>query len=435
MTTQIPPSVPEDLQPAQSKRSIMAWCMYDWANTAFGTVIITFVFAVFFSRGIVQDETQGAALWSTAIGISGIFIAILAPLMGAAADHAGNRKRWVFWFSMVCIIPCAALWFAQPSPEWNNILFVLTLVVIANIGFELAQVFYNAMLPHIAPHHMIGRISGWAWGLGYAGGLVALAIALFGLVGIGDVEPFFGISGADSANLRATGPMIALWFALFMIPLFLYTKDIEREPMPFLVSMREGVKQLISSVREIRQHKNIALYLVSSAIYRDGLVTLFAIGGVYAAGQFGMDFQEILIFAIGLNVTAGLGAFLFAYVDDWIGSRHTAMISIMGLIITGLMILSTDDKSLFMGLALFLGIFIGPAQAASRTLAGRLAPPGMVTQTYGLYAFTGKSVTFLGPLAYAWATSAFGTQQAGMMTIILFWLVGLALLSFVKEER
>ena len=431
MTTDIP----KTLQPAQSKRSIFSWCVYDWANTAFGTVIITFVFAVFFSRGIVQDETQGAALWSTAIGISGLLIALLAPIMGAAADHAGNRKHWVFWFSLVCIVPCALLWFAQPVPDCNNILFVLTLVVIANIGFELAQVFYNAMLPHIAPSHMIGRISGWAWGLGYAGGLVALAIALVGLVGLGDIEPIFGVSGADSANIRATGPMIALWFALFMIPLFLYTKDIERKAMSFGASVKAGLSQLVTSVKEIKSHKNIALYLVSSAIYRDGLVTLFAIGGVYAAGQFGMDFQEILIFAIGLNVSAGIGAFLFAYVDDWIGSRQTAMISLMGLIVTGLMILSTDDKSLFMGLALFLGIFIGPAQAASRTLAGRLAPPGMVTQTYGLYAFTGKSVTFLGPLAYGWATAAFGTQQAGMMTIIGFWLVGLALLSFVKEER
>lgn len=427
--------IPKDLQPVHSKRSILSWCFYDWANTAFGTVIITFVFSVFFSRGIVQDETEGAALWSTAIGISGLFIAVFAPIFGSVADHAGDRKRWVFWLSLVCIVPCALLWFAQPVPDQGNILLVLVLVVIANIGFELAQVFYNSMLPHIAPHHMMGRISGWAWGLGYGGGLLALVITLFGLVGVGDTEPFFGVTGADSMNIRASGPLIALWFAVFMIPLFIWTKDVERQPMGFLTALKAGTKQLLQSVREIKTHKNIALYLLASAVYRDGLVTLFAIGGVYAAGQFGMDFQEILIFAIGLNVTAGIGAFLFAYVDDWIGSRHTAMISLIGLVMTGLIILSTDEKSLFMGLALFLGIFIGPAQAASRTLAGRLAPPGMVTQTYGLYAFTGKSVTFMGPIAYGWATSAFGTQQAGMMTIVLFWLVGLALLSFVKEER
>lgn len=428
-------TIPADLQPKDSKRSILAWCFYDWANTAFSTVIITFIFSVFFTRGIIGDETLGSTLWSYAISFSGLFIAVLGPLMGAVADHSGDRKRWIFWLSVLCIIPTAMLWWAEPGNATGNIVFVLACVIIGNIGFELAQVFYNAMLPHIAPPHMIGRISGWAWGLGYMGGLLALAITLFGLVGVGDMEPLLPISGADSANIRASGPLAALWFAVFMIPLFLYTKDIERSPLTFTQSLRAGRKQLMRSIYQIRQHKNVALFLVASAIYRDGLVTLFAVGGVYAAGQFGMDFQEILIFAIGLNITAGLGAFGFAWMDDAIGSRTTAIISICGLILSGLAILMVADKETFTILACVLGIFIGPAQAASRTLAGRLAPPGMVTQTFGLYAFTGKSVTFLGPLAYGWATSVFDSQQAGMMSIILFWLVGVVMLTFVTEEK
>lgn len=428
-------TIPPDLQPKDSKRSILAWCFYDWANTAFGTVVITFIFSVFFTRGIIGDETLGSTLWSYAISFSGLFIAVLGPLMGAVADHSGDRKRWIFWLSVLCIIPTAMLWWAEPGNATGNIVFVLACVIIANIGFELAQVFYNAMLPHIAPPHMIGRISGWAWGLGYLGGLLALAITLFGLVGVGDMEPLLPITGADSANIRASGPLAALWFAVFMIPLFLYTKDIERSPLTFTQSLRAGRKQLMRSIYQIRQHKNVALFLVASAIYRDGLVTLFAVGGVYAAGQFGMDFQEILIFAIGLNITAGLGAFGFAWMDDAIGSRTTAIISICGLILSGLAILLVADKETFTILACVLGIFIGPAQAASRTLAGRLAPPGMINQTFGLYAFTGKSVTFLGPLAYGWATSVFDSQQAGMMTIILFWIVGVVMLTFVTEEK
>lgn len=430
-----PDVINRDLHPKGAGKSIFNWCLYDWANSAFSTVIITFVFSVFFTRGMIGDETQGAAMWSYAIAASGIIIAVLGPILGSVADHSGARKAWVFWLSMLCIVCSAMLWFAQPVASQGNILFVLTMVVLANVGFELAQVFYNSMLPHIAPPHLLGRISGWAWGLGYLGGLGALAFALYGLVGVGDIEPFLPISGMDSANVRATGPMVAIWFLIFMVPFLIYTQDIARSTMTIKESVKAGVAQLIQSVREAKSHGNLLQFLIASAIYRDGLNTLFTVGGIYAAGVYGMDFVEILHFAIGLNVAAGLGAFLFAQIDDKIGSKPTVMIALVGLIIAGLMILGTHDKDTFMLLALVLGIFIGPAQAASRTLAGRLAPPGMVTQTYGLYAFTGKSVAFLGPLAYGAATQFYETQNAGMFTIVLFWLMGFGFLMWVKEKR
>lgn len=430
-----PNTAPTVLSPPGAKKSIFAWCLYDWANSAFSTVVITFVFSVFFTRGMMEDETQGAALWGYAIGLSGLCIAILGPVLGAVADHSGARKRWIFWLSMMCIVPSALLWYAQPVASEFNIMMTLTLVIIANIGYELSQVFYNAMLPHIAPKHLIGRVSGWAWGIGYLGGLGALAIALYGLVGIGDMEPWFGISGMDSANVRATGILTAVWFLIFMIPLLVWTHDLERAPMRIGQSVRLGLAQLKRTLKEVKHHKNLAQYLVSSAIYRDGLNTLFTIGGIYAAGVYGMDFVEILQFAIGLNVAAGLGAFLFSFLDDKIGSKPTIIMSLIGLIVMGTMVLFTTDKDTFVHLSLGLGIFMGPVQAASRTLAGRLAPHGMVTQTFGLYAFTGKSVAFMGPIAYGAATHWYGTQQAGMFTIILFWIIGLGFLTMVEERR
>lgn len=424
-----------ELSPPGAKKSIFSWCLYDWANSSFSTVIITFVFSVFFTRSMVGDETVGAAWWSYAIGISGFCIAILAPVLGAVADHSGARKRWIFWLSMLCITATALLFFAQPLASVANIYFTLICVIFANIGFELAMVFYNAMLPHIAPRHLWGRVSGWGWGAGYIGGLLSLALALFGLVGMGEMEPWFGISGMDAANIRATGPMTAFWFLLFMIPLLLYTHDVERAPMRAGEAMRLGLAQLIRSAREIGHHKNLAQFLFASAIYRDGLTTLFAIGGVYAAGVYKMDYVEILVFAIAMNVSAGAGSFLFAHVDDKIGSKPTVMFSLCGLILTGIAVLFTTDKTFFTALALALGLFMGPVQAASRTFAGRLAPHGMVTQTFGFYALTGKAVTFLGPLAFATATHYYNNQQAGMFTIILFWIIGLGLLSMVEEKR
>ena len=340
---------------------------------------------------------------------------------------------------MMCVVPTALLWFAAPEAkalgQTGNILLVLFLVVVANIGYELSAVFYNAMLTHIAPKHLIGRVSGWGWGVGYLGGLGALAIALFGLVGVGEMEPWFGVTGMDSANVRATGPLTAVWFLVFMIPMLIWTHDIERSPMRTRDAMKSGLRQLWRTLREVKHHKNLLQFLVASAIYRDGLNTLFTVGGIYAAGVYGMDFVEILFFAIGLNVTAGAGAFLFAHVDDQIGSKRTILISLAGLVITGAAVLFTHEKEMFTYLALGLGLFMGPVQAASRTMAGRLAPHGMITQTYGLYAFTGKSVSFLGPIAFAAATHYFGQQQAGMFTIILFWIMGLGLLSLVEEKR
>ncbi len=430
------------LTPPGSRKSIFSWCLYDWANSAFSTVVITFVFSVYFTRGMIGDETVGSSMWSYAIAISGICIAILGPVLGAIADHSGRRKSWIFWLSMLCIVASALLWFSTPVvgdmtvPANRNVVFTtLALVILANIGYELSIVFYNAMLPHIAPPHLIGRVSGWGWGVGYLGGLGALAIALFGLVGVGDAEPWFSISGADSMNIRATGILTALWFLVFMLPLLFFTHDTERSPLSMAASAKLGLKQLKQSLVEVKSHKNLVQFLVASAFYRDGLNTLFAVGGIYAAGVYGMDFVEILMFAIGLNVAAGLGAFVFAHWDDKVGSKKTVIYSLIGLIFTGAAVLFTTDKHMFMALAMGLGIFMGPVQAASRTLAGRLSPHGMVNQTYGLYAFTGKSVAFMGPLAYGAALHVYGSQQAGMFTIILLWILGLGLLGLVEEHR
>ncbi|MCI5059606.1 MAG: MFS transporter [Alphaproteobacteria bacterium] len=418
-----------------NKLSVFSWCLYDWANTAFGTVIITFIFSVYFAREIVGDETLGSAQWSFAISVSGFVIAVLGPVLGAIADHSGRRKFWIFILSLLCIFPCAALWGAVPGGGEQTIFFVLLLVALANVGFELAQVFYNAMLPHIAQQNRIGRISGWAWGFGYLGGLTALAVTLFGFIGFGDVKPFIDLPRENFEHIRVSGPVISLWFFVFMLPLFLFVSDKKTKNLSVQKSITLGLRQLMKTLKNIKEYKNIALFLISSAIYRDGLVTLFAIGGVYAAGQYGMGFSDILIFAIGLNVTAGLGAFIFAYIDDWAGPKRTIVTSLLGLIAFGTAILFVQDKNTFIILSLGLGIFIGPVQAASRTMVGKISPPSLITQSYGLYAMTGKSVSFLGPLLFGLAVTAFGTQQAGMISIILFWLVGLLLLLWIKEEK
>lgn len=418
-----------------NKKSIFAWCLFDWGNSAFATVIITFIFSVYFARGIVGDEVAGSAQWGYAIALSGILIALLSPPLGAIADDYGARKKFLTFFSLLCVIPTALLWFAVPDPSASNVLMVLTLVVVANVGFEIALVFANAMLPHIAPPHMLGRISGWAWGMGYLGGLLCLVLALIGLIGLGDIKPLISLPQEQSEHIRATGPLTAVWFFIFLLPLLFFTDDVARTGMSMGAAARKGFADLIHTIKHVRQYKNLATFLLSSMIYRDGLNTLFAVGGLYAAGTLGMTFEQILIFAIGLNVTAGIGAAGFAWLDDGIGSKRTIMIALVGLILTGIGVIMVTDIKVFIGLALVLGIFLGPVQSASRTLAARLAPPDMINQTYGFYGLTGKCISFMGPLAFAIATQAFDSQRAGIATIIVFWLVGMLLLMKVKEER
>lgn len=412
-----------------TRRAVFSWCLYDWANSAFNTVIGTFVFSVYFARGVYGDETAGSAVWGYALGAAGLAVAFTSPVLGAIADRGGARKPWLGVFVAMTLIATALLWYA--TPDKSMVPFVLACVVIASVAFEIANVFYNAMLEDVAPPGMIGRVSGWAWGLGYAGGLGCLLIALVGF--IQPDRPLFGLSTENAENIRATAVLVALWFGLFALPLFLFTPDTPATRVPLRQAAADGLAQLARTLRDVRRYGNIVRFLIASALYRDGLTTLFAMGGLYAAGTFGMDFEEILIFAIGLNVTAGLGAFGFAWLDDAAGSKKTVLVALIGLTGFGTATLLISDKTVFIALALGLGIFVGPAQAASRSLMARLSPNELETEMFGLYAFSGKSVAFLGPIFFGLATEAFDSQRAGMAVIILFFVAGGMVLATVRE--
>ena len=414
-------------------RGILSWCFYDWANSAFNTVIGTFVFSLYFARGIYGDETAGSALWGYVLGVSGLAVALLSPVFGAIADRSGRRKPWLAVFTVCTVVPTALLWYALPARDWIS--YALICVALATIAFELAGVFYNAMLPTVAQPAMLGRVSGWGWGLGYIGGLACLVAALVGFIGLGDSPGLLGIPKDEAAHVRATSLLVAAWFAVFAVPLFLFSPDQPPTGISASEAVRSGIAVLVRTIRTIWRERPIVRFLIASAIYRDALATLFAVGGLYAAGTFGMSFQQILLFAIGLNVTAGIGAVGFAWLDDAFGSKRTVLLSLAGLIVFGVALLLISDATSFIVLALGLGIFVGPSQAASRSLMARLSPPQMQTEMFGLYALTGKSVAFLGPLSFGAATGLFDSQRAGMATIVVFFAVGFLLLLSVREPR
>ncbi len=410
------------------RRAVVSWCLFDWANSAFPTLIVTFVFAAYFTRSIAATPEQGTAQWGTAISLSALFVAIASPVLGAVADQGGRRKPWLLVTSVLCIAPSALLWFVAPGLQW--VWLPLALVALGNASFEMGQVFYNAMLPEIAPPSHLGRLSGWAWGLGYAGGLVCLTLALVFFVQPED--PLFGLRKESAEHVRITGPLVALWFAVFAIPLFLWTPDKPASGLSYAQAIRTGLATLAGTLRHLRRFRNVAYFLVARMIYTDGLNTLFAFGGIYAAGSFGMTFDEILVFGILLNIAAGLGAAAFAWIDDWIGPKRTVIIALLGLMSFSAAILLVGDKLWFYLLGCAIGALIGPAQAASRSFMARLAPADMRTEMFGLYALSGKATAFVGPALVGWVTLWSDSQRAGMATILAFFLVGLVLLLPVR---
>ncbi len=404
--------------------ALFSWALYDWANSAFFTVIQTFVFATYFVSSIAESDASGSAWWGNTIGAAGLVIAVLGPVLGAIADQTGRRKPWIIGFSLLCIVTTGLLWFVEPSN--NFLLLSMVLIFLGTVGSEAAIIFYNAMLPTLVEDHRMGRWSGWAWGLGYAGGLMCLVVALFVFINV--ETPPFGLDSAQAENVRATFIMVAVWYLLFSIPLVASTPDLEQKTLGMSEAIRNGWKQLKTSIKNVQKYKPIARFLVARMIFIDALATVFAFGGIYAAGTFEMGQREVMMFGIGLNLTAGLGAALFAWIDDWIGSKQTIIISLGGLIITTTAVLLVVSELWFWIIGLLLGIFVGPVQAASRTYMGRIAPEELRNQMFGLFALSGKVTAFVGPILVGWLSYLAGSQRIGMSVIVLFFVIGMGLM-------
>ncbi len=413
-------------------KGVVGWCFYDWANSAFPTLISTFVFATYFTEAVAASPEEGTTQWGYMTAAAAGIIALAAPILGSIADFGGRRKPWLAALTALTAAAVALLWFVEPTPD--DVLYALVFAGLATIGFELGMVFYNALLPEVAPPRMLGRVSGWGWGVGYFGGLAALGLCYVGFVGA--EVPWFGVGREDAAHVRAVPVVAGLWIAVFCLPIFLMTPDrraADARPMGEAAVL--GLRALVDTLRHIRRYRTVARFLLARMLYTDGLNTLFAFGGIYAAGTFGMDVSEVIRFGIAMNVAAGLGAVAFAWIDDWIGPKPTILIAIVAMTVLGAALLIIESTVLFWALALPLALFFGPAQAASRSLMARLAPPDLRTEMFGLYALSGKATAFLGPALLGWVTAIFMSQRAGMATILIFFVVGFALLLPLKVPR
>ena len=412
------------------RRAVAAWILYDFADSAFATVVATFVVATYFTQAVAPDPVTGAAQWAATQSVAGILIALLAVPMGALADRGGRRAAMLGLCIAIMSLATIALWWVRPDPAYVPL--ALILVAAATIAFEIATVFYNAMLPDLAAPNRIGRLSMLAWGVGYIGGLACLVIALLVLV-MPDPAPF-GLDKSQSEHIRAAAILAGLWVAAFGWPAAFFIP--ERTPtQPWRTAIRHSLAELRTTLRTAWRNPNLRNFLIARMLFMDGLITLFAFGGIYAAGEFAFSAQDVLVFGIGLNITAGIGVFAFAFIEDRIGPKTTVIASLAALIALALPLLLIQDPIWFWALGLALGLFVGPAQAASRSLMAHMAPPDARAAWFGLFALSGRVTAFLGPAALALATATFQSQRAGMAVIVLFLAAGAVALIPLRVSR
>ena len=405
------------------RREVIAWCLYDFGSSAFNTLIVTFIFSLFFAQVIAPDYNTGTVMWTRAVNLSALAVALITPVLGAVADSSGRKMMFLLCFALQSIIFTVLLFFVGTS----NAVLALAVFVLANIGFEAANVFYWAFLPDVSDDTNIGRISGAGFFLGYIGGLISLVIALQ------MIEKWLPKTG--HFNVRATLLLVAGWFLLFALPMFLWVKQRTGGTATPGNPLRVGFSRLYNTIKHARHYKEAAKLLAARMIYNDGLATIIAVAAIYLGAVFNMEMRQVLTMAIGLNVFAGLGALIFGFVDDKIGGKKTILISIVLLIVGTIIGTQVSTVGGFWVAAAIIGLMMGPNQAASRSLLSKLVPDEKQAEFFGLYSFSGKVSSLLGPLVYGSVVARTGDHKLAMMSIISFFIVGGIILLFVREKE
>lgn len=438
-----------------TKRGIFGWMMFDWAAQPFFTVVITFVFGPYFAARMATDPVAGQTAWSLTATIAGIIIAVLSPVLGSIADATGNRKRWIAFFAVIKVLSLLSLWWAAPG---SSVVTIGLFVILASVAAEFSIVFNDSQMPRLVSKDNVGTISNIAWGLGYLGGMIALFIVLLLLAGsvttgktlIG-LDPLFGLDPVAGEDARITGPFSAIWYLVFILPMFIFTPD-TTTGMPIGRAVRSGLSELRSTLGELRHRTGIVRFLVARMIYQDGVNGLLLLGGAFAVGMFGWETTEIGLYGIILNVVAILGCGVASVLDRGLGSKIVVAVTLAmlfvatlgfvstgpGFTLFGLVTLPTDDSGGLFGTAaekvyilygMLVGLAFGPVQASSRSWLARSVTPEEAGRYFGIYALSGRATTFMATGLNTVLIMASGSPRLGMASMLIFFAIGLAILA------
>lgn len=409
-----------------------AWSLWDWGSSAFNTVMVTFVFGTYLASDAFGAGDRGTQMLTLANAIGGVVIALTAPVIGQRADAGGRRKLWLGVNTGVVILLTALCFFV--TPQESMLLLGVTLMAAGNVFFQFAEVNYNAMLLQISTRSTIGKVSGIGWGAGYVGGIFLLLLLYVGLIA-GDTH-WFGIPEDQARNVRMVALFCALWFLVFALPVLLRVPESPHRGSGERASITQSYRLLLRTIARLwRQDRNTFWFLVASAVFRDGVGAIFVYGGILGVAVYGLAQDDVLIFGITANIVAAAGAFLGGWADDRVGPKKVVVISLVGLILTGGTIFFLNGLTAFWILGLALCFFVGPVQSSSRAFMGRLATPERAGELYGLYATTGRAVSFLAPALTSLAITLTGDARFMVPAIVLVMLAGLLLLLPVRDPQ
>lgn len=399
-----------------SKKKVFIWTLFDFANTSFSIVVVTFLYAVYFKKVVAEGKAIGDLYWSIGTSLAMIITAIISPVLGAIADYSAGKKRFLLFFTLLCIAATASLFFVGEG----SVILGITLFVLANIGFEAGLVFYDSFLPEITEPKNFGRVSGYGFAMGYLGSLATLAI----------IFPFI-----QAEMIRESFPVAALFFLIFAIPLFIYLKDNRKRKSESISYFKIGISRVWNTISHLKHYKNLATFLLAYFCYIEGVNTIIFFSGNYASTTLGFTDTELLIFFLTVQTTAIVGSVVLGILADSIGQKKTIIITLIMWLITVLIAYSVHDKNNFYFVGLIAGAAMGSSQSTSRSLMSKLTPPDKKTEFFGFYSFFGKSSAIIGPLVFGFVSFLSGDQRLAIFSIGLFFLVGLLILLKVNDPK
>ena len=397
-----------------NKKKIFIWTLFDFANTSFSIVVVTFLYAVYFKKIVAEGQSIGDLYWSLGTSIAMIITAIISPVLGAIADYSAGKKRFLLFFTLLCVVATSSLYFIGSG----NVFWGIFIFILANVGFEAGLVFYDAFLPEITEPKNYGRVSGYGFAMGYLGSLATLAI----------IYPFIQLN-----LIKESFPVAALFFLIFALPLFILLKDNRKTPIVHESYFKIGVTRVWSTLSNLKNYKNLATFLLAYFFYIEGVNTIIFFSGNYASTTLGFSDTELLIFFITVQTTAIAGSVLLGIVADSIGQKKTIIISLILWLITVLIAYLVHDKTGFYVVGLIAGIAMGSSQSTSRSLMTKLTPVEKKTEFFGFYSFFGKSSAVIGPLVFGLVSFITGNQRLAIISIGFFFLIGLLILTKVKD--
>ena len=407
-------------------KKIFNFALYDFANSAFTTIIITFIFSTYFAKQIAPNPVLGQSYWGWTIGITGVVVALIGPLLGTIADKKNYTEFFIKIFTIICISLTCLLWFSKPSEKY--LIYTLFIVGLANIFYELSLIFYNSTLKKISESNNLGKSSGFSFALGYIGGIIVLIICI--TIFIDNDSLPFGLSKENSENVRATSILVAFWYLIFSMPFLFNLKKTNKNEIEEKINNTKNFKELIWD----KGLNNIGKFLLARMLYADGLNAIIIMGGIFAVGVFSLEIEDLLVLSVLMNITAFIGAIVGGYANDRFSSKSVIIFSLIGLILSSSIILFLKSKVIFLFFASINGFFIGPVQSASRVFMTKSIDENNQASGFGLFALSGKLTSFIGPLLVSTITYISNSQKIGFSSAIALLLIGLLVLLKVKKN-